>query len=106
MQLETSSLVNKSSKGSSASTLLGAAGLILVFIYPLLFRGMFAGDSEIHLVYGENAAQGHYFEFNPGEKSPGVTSPGYMMFLAMLFKTFPIQWVPLAMKGANLLGWY
>jgi len=78
----------------------------VVCLCPFLYVGMFAGDAEIHLVYGERAALGHFFEFNGGEKSAGVTSPGYMLLVAALFKSLPAFWVPAALKAINLLGWY
>jgi hypothetical protein len=85
----------------------GLAGLFtLLCVYPFLYIGMFAGDAEIHLVYGANAAAGRFFEFNHGEKSAGVTSPGYMLLVAALFRMLPAFWVPAAVKAVNLLAWY
>jgi hypothetical protein len=75
-------------------------------VYPLLYLGMYAGDAEIHLVYGANAAAGRFFEFNPGESSPGVTSPGFMLMIAALFRWLPAEAVPVAVKSINLLAWY
>ncbi|MGH9889106.1 MAG: hypothetical protein ACREBE_26470, partial [bacterium] len=80
--------------------------LLIVLIHPVAYLGMFAGDAEIHLVYGRSAASGHFFEFNPGEKSPGVTSPGYMLMLVPLFQLFPEGIVPVAVKILNVLFWY
>ena len=80
--------------------------VIALLLYPLIFIGNYAGDSQVHLVYGQNAARGDFFEFNPGEKSPGVTSPGFMLFLGALFKMAPDSMVPAIVKGANLLFWY
>jgi hypothetical protein len=82
------------------------AGVVLVLLYPAAYIGMYAGDAEIHLVYAENAANGDFFEFNRGEKSSGVTSPGYMMMLAALFKLAPATLVPAIVKSLNLLWWY
>ena len=59
--------------------------MAICFLYPLLYSGMYAGDAEIHLVYGENASKGCFFCFNPGEPSSGVTSPGWMLIIAMMF---------------------
>ena len=78
----------------------------VLFLYPLSYFGMFAGDAEIHLVYGANAAHGAFFEFNPGETSPGVTSPGFMLLVAALFRVLPAAVVPMAMKVLCLLAWY
>ncbi|MCH9032708.1 MAG: hypothetical protein IIB00_10690, partial [candidate division Zixibacteria bacterium] len=79
---------------------------LIIIAHPLFYFSMFAGDAEIHLVYGMNSAQGNYFEYNVGEKSAGVTSPGYMLFIAAFFKTLPDSVVPLAVKLTNLLFWY
>ncbi len=67
---------------------------------------MFAGDAEIHLAYAERAAQGHFFEFNPGEPSPGVTSPGYMLLLSLFFLVLPAWSVALAAKIFDFVIWY
>lgn len=78
----------------------------VVLLYPLLFVGMFAGDAEIHLVYAENAAKGHFFEFNLGEKSAGVTSPGYMLLITPLYLIMPAKYVAAAVKLLGYLIWY
>ena len=80
--------------------------VVIILAYPLVFAGMYAGDAEIHLVYGESASNGHFFEFNPGEKSSGVTSIGYMMVVSALFKLFPSFYVPLVLKLINVAAWY
>ena len=85
---------------------LGAITLLLVVVHPLAYLTNYAGDAEIHLVYGSHAAEGHYFEFNPGEKSPGVTSPGYMLILGALFKILPASIVPVVVKALDILFWY
>ncbi len=79
---------------------------LVIFTHPLIYFSMIAGDAEIHLVYGMNSADGNYFEYNLGEKSAGVTSPGYMLFIASLFKTLPESIVPLAVKLTDLFFWY
>ena len=85
---------------------LWVAAVAAVLIHPAAYLGMFAGDAEIHLVYGRAAASGHLFEFNPGEKTPGVTSPGYMLALMALFRLMPENVVPLAVKVIDVLFWY
>lgn len=75
-------------------------------MYPLVYAGMYAGDAVIHLVFGENASHGHLFEFNMGEHAAGVTSPGYMLFLAALFRIMPNDFVPLAAKIVCVVCWY
>jgi hypothetical protein len=82
------------------------AGLAAILLHPAAYLGMFAGDAEIHLVYGRAAASGRFFEFNPGEASPGVTSPGYMVVLALLFRAIPEAQLPVAVKVLDLLFWY
>ncbi len=77
-----------------------------MIVHPLFYFSMYSGDAEIHLVYAGNAAAGHLFEFNAGEKSAGVTSPGYMFILTLFFKILPESIVPLAAKILNILCWY
>lgn len=77
-----------------------------MIIHPFFYFSMYSGDAEIHLVYARNAAAGHLFEFNSGEKSAGVTSPGYMLILTSFFKIFPESIVPLAVKLLNIFFWY
>ena len=80
--------------------------LFLLAIYPMVYLGNYAGDSQVHLIYGENASHGRFFEFNNGEKSPGVTSPAYMLLIASYFVLLPDYIVPVALKITNLLAWY
>jgi hypothetical protein len=80
--------------------------LLIMMAHPLFYFTMYSGDAEIHLVYAKNAAAGHFFEFNFGEKSAGVTSPGYMMLLSGMFELFPETYVPLIVKLMNILAWY
>jgi len=82
---------------------LGAAVLLL---YSILYWSYYAGDAGIHLVYGQNAALGHLFEFNLGEKSSGETSTGYMLLLAFFFQVFPATTVPVIVKLFNYLTWF
>lgn len=72
----------------------------------MVYLGNYAGDSQVHLIYGENASHGRFFEFNNGEKSPGVTSPAYMLLIASYFVLLPDYIVPVALKITNLLAWY
>jgi hypothetical protein len=83
-----------------------AISVLALLTYPLLYIGNYAGDSQVHLIYGQNAAQGAFFEFNLGEKSAGVTSPGYMLLIASFFKAAPDVWVPAIIKATNLMFWY
>jgi hypothetical protein len=83
-----------------------ALALLVIILEPLLFAGSFAGDAQVHLVFAESAARGHFFEFNPGQHVSGETSPGYMLLGAALFRCLPARWVPVALKLLGLLGWY
>ncbi len=90
----------------SVRRVLIVAACALIAASPFLYIGNFAGDSQVHLVYGESAANGNFFEFNPGEKSAGVTSPGYMLLIAGLFNVAPDLYVPAIMKAINIWAWY
>lgn len=79
---------------------------VIIVAYPLIYFKLYAGDAVIHLVYAENASMNHFFEFNVGEKSAGVTSPGYMILLSLMFKMFQPVFVPLVIKFINILFWY
>jgi hypothetical protein len=78
----------------------------IVVLEPFLFVGSFAGDAQVHLVFAENAAHGRFYEFNPGQRVSGETSPGYMMIGAALFRLMPARWVPVALKVLGLGAWY
>jgi hypothetical protein len=86
--------------------LLLVAALTTVALNPFLFVGSFAGDAEVHLVFAENASHGRFFEFNPGERVSGETSPGYMLLGALLFRMFPARIVPVALKLLGISAWY
>ena len=86
-----------------------SGGAILVALaataVPLVFVGAYAGDAIIHLAYAERAAQGHFYEFNPGDVSSGVTSPGFLLLLTAAFRILPAAAVPIAVKVACVAGW-
>ena len=92
--------------GKGASHALKYAIFALLAVYPFLYYGMYAGDAMIHLVYAENAAADRFFEFNPGEKSAGVTSPGYMLLVSGLFRLAGPQAAPICVKWLDLAGWF
>jgi hypothetical protein len=83
-----------------------AIALVVVAAEPFLFWNAFAGDAQVHLVFMENASHGRFFDFNPGERVSGETSPGYMMLGALLFRLLPATAVPLALKLVGVLSWY
>jgi len=91
--------------GGNGHNAAGIALGTLAALQPLLYAGMFAGDAVIHLAYGETAAHGRFFEFNPGETSSGETSPGYMLILAALFRLFPPGLIPYAVKILDVSAW-
>ena len=85
---------------------LGGGAVILIAALPFLYWNAFAGDAQVHLVFMETAAAGRFFEFNPGERVSGETSPGYMLLGACLFRTLPAASVPVALKVIGLIAWY
>lgn len=42
-------------------------------------------DVWIHFRYAENFSAGHFFQYNPGESTPGSTSPLWVMILSIPF---------------------
>ena len=83
-----------------------ALAIVAIVAQPLVFFGTFAGDAQLHLVFAENAARGRFYEFNPGERVSGETSPGYMLLGAALFRLISPFAVPLALKLIDLAVWY
>ncbi|HVT09703.1 MAG TPA: hypothetical protein VHO67_19715 [Polyangia bacterium] len=81
-------------------------GVAAAALEPFVFAGSFAGDAQVHLVFAESASHGRFFEFNPGERVSGETSPGYMLLEAALFRVCPAHLVPLTVKAFNLGTWY
>jgi len=106
MSVNNNPLNPSSSNFFSAKRLLIVVACIVIFASPFLYIGNYAGDSQVHLIYGQNAADGNFFEFNLGEKSAGVTSPGYMLIIAGLFNLSPDLYVPAVLKAINILAWY
>lgn len=86
--------------------LLNLTALIALVLYPFAYYGYYAGDAEIHLIYAKNAALGHLFEFNLGEKSSGETSTGYMLFLSLIFRLVSAEWVPILVKFFEYIAWF
>ena len=65
--------------------------LIAWSLYQLfIFRNLFIGDSEIHLIFAKNFINGHFLEFNPGIKSGGESSFLYFIIISFLYKLFGI----------------
>lgn len=74
--------------------------------FPALWVQYLAGDTVIHLVFAESAADGRFFEYNPGELCSGETSPGYMLLLAVAHVLVGANWLVLLVKGLGLVCWY
>lgn len=79
---------------------------LCVLAYPLLYLDGLAGDALTHLVFAENAANGHFFTFNPNEYSSGETSTAYMLLLALLYKVFGAFMMPYILKGMSFFFWF
>ena len=67
----------------------------IVILFPLNY-----GDAVINIIYARNFSSGGFFEFNPGEKSFGSSSPFWVVLLAGVLKLFPQNTV----LGAKLAG--
>jgi hypothetical protein len=81
---------------AGAAVALGGLGLIAVS--AVLLRSTHGGDPSIYLSYSRNFADGHIFEFNPGEFSSGSTSPLWAAILALPYL------LGLGATGAKVLG--
>ena len=77
----------------------------LVVALPLMFIGGLSGDAVIHLVFAENALQGDWFAFNPGEHIGGETSLGYLLVVMGLWRLFGQAGAPYAMVALGYLAW-
>ena len=86
----------------SMHRVLFAVSCAVVIAFPFLYFGNYSGDSQLYLVYGENAADGSFFEFNLGEKSSGVTGTAWMLFIAVVFDLACNNIVPLVVKLATI----
>lgn len=78
----------------------------LLFAYPGLWLQYIAGDTVIHLVFAETAADGHFFDYNPGESCAGETSPGYMLLLAGAQVVLGQGALVLFVKALGFASWY
>jgi len=71
--------------------------LLFAFVAELVFfSGSYSGDGLIHIVFAQNAVDGHWLQFNPGEYTGGETSMGFMLFAAGLVALFG--------KGGAIIG--
>lgn len=78
---------------------------LLVIVLPWTFFGYMAGDAVIHLIFAENALHGDWLAFNPGERSGGETSFGYMLMVMALWQLVGQAWVPYAMIAVCYGAW-
>tara|TARA_Y100001968_G_C19413740_1_gene747791 strand:- start:98 stop:1597 length:1500 start_codon:yes stop_codon:yes gene_type:complete len=79
-----------------------ALALWSIFII-FFFRNVFAGDSEIHIIFARNLLKGHFLEFNQGYSSGGETSPLYMIYVAILYKVLG-KLLPYGMKYTSFIS--
>lgn len=77
----------------------------LVVALPLMFVGYLSGDAVIHLVFAENAMQGDWFAFNPGEHIGGETSLGYLLVVTGLWRLVGQAGAPYAMVALGYVAW-
>lgn len=81
-------------------------GFVFVALQPFFYWPAYAGDAQIHLIYGENAARAALYQFNLGETSSGVTSTGFMLWLAMWFRLVPSDVVPIVAKVTGMIAYW
>jgi hypothetical protein len=72
-------------KRCPVAAVLAVAGLVVVAWAADRLRGLYVGDAAVYLPYAENAAQGHFFQFNEGEFSSGSTGVLWSLILAIPF---------------------
>jgi hypothetical protein len=77
-----------------------------LLLFPLPFAGSLAGDAVIHLVFGEHAAKGGWFEFNLGDQTGGETSPGYLLIITLLYHVLPLSLVPYFLSLLSVCTWF
>jgi hypothetical protein len=61
------------------------AGLAVIAWTAYRLRGLYVGDAAVYLPYAENAAEGHFFQFNEGEFSSGSTGVLWSLILGISF---------------------
>lgn len=63
-------------------------------------------DVWIHFRYAENFAAGNFFHYNPGEPTPGTTSPLWVVILSIPFLFSPSFIIPFALFISSLFFLY
>lgn len=79
-----------------------AIGICILFA-AVMYWGTYAGDGLIHIIFADNFAQGHFFEFNVGEKSAGTTGFFWMFLLSVLRLLFNRSLIFYAVKMLNFI---
>ena len=67
-----------------------------------IYLPRWTGDAEIHQVYAEHAAAGHWFEFDLGRTSTGVTSPLWFLLSTALLRMGGVVFASYALKAIAL----
>lgn len=96
---------NPTARAASPGLALRLAIAALVIVLPWAFFGYMAGDAVIHLVFAENGLRGDWLAFNPGERSGGETSFGYMLAVMALWQAIGQAWTPYAMIALCYAAW-
>ncbi|HEY3251810.1 MAG TPA: hypothetical protein VGK25_11920 [Ignavibacteria bacterium] len=63
-------------------------------------------DVWIHFRYAENFAAGNFFQYNPGEPTPGTTSPIWVAILSIPFLFSPNLIIPFALFLSSIFFLY
>jgi hypothetical protein len=64
---------------------LAAVAVVGIIVAADRLRGLYVGDAAVYLPYAENAANGDFFQFNPGEFSSGSTGVLWALLLGIPF---------------------
>jgi hypothetical protein len=97
--------MNPTASSAGLGFALRAAVVSLVVALPCAFFGYMAGDAVIHLIFAENSLRGEWLAFNPGERSGGETSFGYMLLVMGLWQLVGQAWTPYAMIAVCYAAW-
>jgi hypothetical protein len=74
---------------------IAAITLVVVWIcgWVFLLRNNFVDGAFVHLRYASNLSTRHILAFNPGQRSYGASSLGYVGLLALLYPLVPGVWL-------------
>jgi hypothetical protein len=76
--------------------------LTCFFVSIYTWYGGIAGDAVIHMIFAENASNGSWFSFNPGNSSGGETSPIYMLWLTLIYLIFEMKQIPYVIQFLSI----